>query len=111
MKNTLSLAYAGALALVLSACTTVPPTNVHQPMTAVPPDLRYIGTFAAKVAVATLLESHHGDHTQQVPGEHAIIGLRPAGDLAVPFDLSQAGDVRWSSIPRPRTSCPTCSPG
>ena len=28
-----------------------------------------------------------------------------------PFDLSQAGDVRWSSIPRPRASCPTCSPG
>ena len=49
--------------------------RVHQPMTAVPPDLRYVGTFAAKVAIATLLESLHGDHTQQVPGEHAIIGL------------------------------------
>ena len=85
--------------------------RVHQPMTAVPPDLRYVGTFAAKVAIATLLESLHGDHTQQVPGEHAIIGLRPTGDLAAPFDLSQAGDVRWSSIPRPRASCPTCSPG
>ena len=55
--------------------------------------------------------ARHGDHTQQVPGEHAIIGLRPTGDLAAPFDLSQAGDVRWSSIPRPRASCPTCSPG
>ena len=85
--------------------------RVHQPMTAVSPDLRYVGTFAAKVAIATLLESLHGDHTQQVPGEHAIIGLRPPGDLAAPFDLSQAGDVRWSSIPRPRASCPTCSPG
>lgn len=85
--------------------------HVHQPMTAVPPDLRYVGTFAAKVAVATLLESLHGDHTQQVPGEHALIGLRPAGDLAAPFNLSQAGETRWSSIPKPRTSCPTCSPG
>ena len=47
---------------------------------------------------------------QVVIGEHAIIGLRPAGDLADPFDLSHAGDVRWSSIPRPRASCPTCSP-
>lgn len=85
--------------------------HVHQPMTAVPPDLRYVGTFAAKVAVATLLESLHGDHTQQIPGEHAIIGLRPAGDLAPPFDLRQAGEVRWSPVPEPRTSCPTCSPG
>ncbi|MDF9277738.1 ThiF family adenylyltransferase [Arthrobacter sp. EH-1B-1] len=83
--------------------------NVHQPMTAVPPDLRYVGTFAAKLAVATLLESLHGDHTQQIPGEHAIIGLRPAGDLAAPFDLGQAGDVRWASIPEPSASCATCS--
>lgn len=83
--------------------------RVHQPMTAVPPDLRYVGTLAAKVAVATLLESLHGDHTQRVPGEHAIIGLRPTGDLAEPFDLREVGDVRWSSIPGPRTSCATCS--
>ncbi|EME18527.1 HesA/MoeB/ThiF family protein [Rhodococcus triatomae] len=85
--------------------------RIHQPMTAVPPDLRYVGTFTAKVAVATLLESLHGDHTQRVPGEHAIIGLRPVSDLATPFDLSQAGDVRWLSIPGPRTACPTCSSG
>lgn len=84
--------------------------RIHKPMTAVPPDLRYVGTLAAKVAVATVLESLHGDHTQQVPGEHAIIGLRPTGDLAAPFDVSQAGDIRWSSIPKPRASCPTCSP-
>lgn len=83
--------------------------RVHQPMTAVPPDLRYVGTLAAKVAVATLLESLHGDHTQRVPGEHAIIGLRPTGDLAEPFNLREVGDVRWSSIPGPRTSCATCS--
>lgn len=83
--------------------------RVHQPMTAVPPDLQYIGTLAAKVAVATLLESLHGDHTQRLPGEHAIIGLRPSGDLAAPFGPGQAGDIRWSSIPTPRTSCATCS--
>lgn len=84
--------------------------RTHQPMTAVPPDLKYVGLVAAKVAVATLLESLHGDHRQRIPEEHALIGLRPAGDLAAPFDLAHAGDVRWSSIPSPRGSCPTCSP-
>ncbi|WP_350349065.1 ThiF family adenylyltransferase [Agromyces sp. G08B096] len=83
--------------------------RVHQPMAAVPPDLRQVGTFAAKVAVATLLESLHGDHTQRIPGEHAVIGLRPTGDLAAPFNVGEVGDVRWSSIPGPRPSCATCS--
>ena len=83
--------------------------RVHQPMTAVPPDLRYVGTLAAKTAVATLLESVHGDHTQRLPGEHATLGLRPTGDLAAPFDLREAGEIRWASIPPPRTTCPTCA--
>lgn len=82
--------------------------RVHQPMTAVPPDLRYVGTLAAKTAVATLLESLHGDHTQRLPGEHAILGLRPTGDLASPFDLREAGDITWRTIPAPRPDCPTC---
>ncbi|MGQ3383259.1 HesA/MoeB/ThiF family protein [Glutamicibacter sp. TV12E] len=84
--------------------------HVHRPMTAVPPDLRYIGTLAAKMAVATLLESIHGDHTQQLPGELATVGLRPIGDLSAPFDISRACDIRWSSLPEPRPSCPTCFP-
>lgn len=83
--------------------------HVHQPMTAVPPDLRYVGTMAGKMAVATLLESLHGDHTQRLPGEHAIIGLQPAANLTAPFDIRENGEVRWSSIPRPRVACPTCS--
>jgi hypothetical protein len=83
--------------------------QVHQPMTAVPPDLCYVGTFAAKVAVATLLESLHGDHTQRLPGEHAVLGLRPGGDLKDPFDLDKPGDIRWSPIPPPRENCPTCA--
>lgn len=82
--------------------------RVHQPMTAVPPDLHSVGILAAKTAVATLLESIHGDHTQRLPGEHAVLGLRPLGDLAAPFDLHYAGEVRWASIPAPRASCPTC---
>lgn len=83
--------------------------QVHQPMTAVPPDLQSVGILAAKVSVATLLESLHGDHTQRLPGEHAVIGLRPAGDLAAPFDISAAGEIRWASVPPPRDSCPTCT--
>ena len=84
--------------------------QVHQPMTAVPSDLHYIGILAAKTAVATMLESRYGDHTQRLPGEHAIIGLRPGNDLAAPFDLNYAGAIRWASIPSPRPACPTCSP-
>lgn len=83
--------------------------QVHQPMTATPPDLHLVGTLAAKTAVATLLETHHGDDTQGLPGEHAILGLHPTGDLAAPFDLHQAGDIRWSPLPSPRPHCPTCS--
>ena len=82
--------------------------HVHQPMTAVPPDLHAVGILAAKTAVATLLESFHGDPTQRLPGEHAVIGLRPSGDLAPPFNISRAGEISWASIPAPRASCPTC---
>lgn len=84
--------------------------NTHQPMTAIPPDLHLIGTLAAKVAVATILESRHGDHTQRLPGEHAIIGLHPANSLTAPFDLTHTTDLRWATIPPPRSACPTCNP-
>lgn len=80
---------------------------VHQPMAAVPTDLHIIGALVAKAAVCTLLEAG-GDHTQQLPGEHAVVGLRPTNDLAAPFDLKYAGEVRWSAIPQPRPECPTC---
>ncbi|MFG1770772.1 ThiF family adenylyltransferase [Nocardia salmonicida] len=84
--------------------------HTHQPMTAIPPDLHLIGTLAAKVAVATILESRHGDHTQRLPGEHAIIGLHPANQLTAPFDLTHTTDIRWATIPPPRAKCPTCNP-
>lgn len=84
--------------------------DVHLPMTAVPPDLHLVGTLAAKIAVATLLESMHGIRSQRLPGEYAIVGLQPSGDLAQPFDLSFAGDVRWAGVPAPRPDCPTCNP-
>lgn len=82
--------------------------RVHRPMTATPPDLRLVGTFAAKTAVATLLETHYGDHTQRLPGECAIVGLQPMGDLTPPFDLQRAGEIRWQELPPPRPDCPTC---
>lgn len=82
--------------------------HVHQPMTAVPPDLHAVGILAAKTAVSTLLESFHGDHTQRLPGEHAVVGLHPSGDLPPPFDLSYGGEISWASIPAPRSACPTC---
>lgn len=84
--------------------------STHQPMTAVPSDLRLIGQVAAKVAVATLLESKHGDHTQRLPGEQAVIGLRPAGDLAEPYANERAGEIQWRPIPSPRPDCVTCGP-
>ncbi|MET8800948.1 ThiF family adenylyltransferase [Nocardia sp. NPDC004568] len=84
--------------------------HTHQPMTAIPPDLHLIGTLTAKVAVATILESRHGDHTQRLPGEHAIIGLHPANNLTAPFDLTHTTDIHWATIPPPRSACPTCNP-
>lgn len=83
---------------------------VHQPMTAVPPDLHLLGILAAKVAVATLLESQHGESSQRLPGEHAIVGLQPRGDLVSPFDLTAPAQLTWDSIVPPRPACPTCNP-
>lgn len=83
---------------------------VHRPMTAVGTDLHLVGQFAAKAAVATLLEAQHGDHTQRLPGDHATIGLRPPGDMAAPFDLDRALQVAWGGLPRPRPDCVTCHP-
>lgn len=82
----------------------------HLPMTAVPSDLKYVGVLAAKAAVATLLESRFGDAAQRLPSEHAVIGLRPAGDLSAPFDVNHAADVVWRSVPAPRPECVTCNP-
>ncbi|MFI6675232.1 ThiF family adenylyltransferase [Kribbella sp. NPDC050470] len=82
--------------------------RVHQAMTAVPTDLHHVGNLAAKIAVATVLETLHGDTTQRLPAEHAIVGLRPTGDLTPPFDLHHAGETRWSDLPPPRPNCPTC---
>lgn len=82
----------------------------HLPMSAVPPDLHLVGVLAAKIGVATLLESKFGMPSQRLPDEYALLGLRPGGDLKAPFDLHYAGEVRWMSLPPPRPGCPTCNP-
>jgi hypothetical protein len=79
----------------------------HRPMTAVGGDLALVGEFGAKAAVATLLEAG-GYHDQRLPAEHAVLGLRPVPGLTSPFDLTKAGEVRWSPVGPPRSTCPTC---
>lgn len=79
----------------------------HRPMTAVSGDLQLVGQLAAKTAVATILESN-GYSDQRLPGEHALIGLRPVPGWPPPFNLSRAGDVRWIGASTPLPGCPTC---
>jgi molybdopterin/thiamine biosynthesis adenylyltransferase len=81
----------------------------HRSMTAVAGDLAVVGTFAAKAGVATLLEQA-GHFGQRLPGDVAVIGLRPQPGLPAPFDIEKAGVVRWSKIGPSRPDCVTCSP-
>jgi hypothetical protein len=79
----------------------------HRPMTAVGGDLHLVGQFIAKASVATMLEGA-GHPDQRLPGEHALIALRPLPGWASPFDLARAGEVRWLSAHPPLPGCPTC---
>ena len=80
--------------------------TAHRPMTAVGSDLALVGQYAAKVAVATLLE-YSGHYDQRIELDWAVIGLR--GDLRAPalFRLSP-GEVRWLPHVASRPNCPTC---
>ncbi|TMS51130.1 ThiF family adenylyltransferase, partial [Mycobacterium sp. DBP42] len=49
----------------------------HRPMTAVGADLHLVAAYAAKMAVATLLQAA-GFNDQRLPSDHLIIALRPA---------------------------------
>lgn len=80
----------------------------HRPMTAVGPDLRLMGSLAAKVTIASVLQ-RHGYNEQRLPGEQAIIALRPQPGFQAPFDLRQAGEVRWHPATPPLPGCVTCS--
>lgn len=83
--------------------------TTERPMTAVGGDLWLVGALAAKVAVATLLE-RDGNVDQRLPGDHAVIGLRPASDLAEPFAATGPTDLHWRQGGPPREGCPTCFP-
>jgi hypothetical protein len=79
----------------------------HLPMAAVGGDLGLVGELTAKSLVATLLE-RRGFRDQRLAGDHAIIALRPAPELAAPFDIELAGQVRWHPGAMPRPGCPSC---
>jgi molybdopterin-synthase adenylyltransferase len=79
----------------------------HLPMTAVGGDLGLVGQFAAKVTVATILDSK-GHRDQRLPGDQVVIPLRPRPDLTSPFALDTSLDVRWRALPDPRPDCVTC---
>jgi molybdopterin/thiamine biosynthesis adenylyltransferase len=79
----------------------------HLPMTAVGTDLGVVGELAAKAAVATLLEDR-GYREQRLPGDHAVIGLRPKPGFAAPFDIEHSCELRWREVPPPRPDCLTC---
>jgi hypothetical protein len=66
-----------------------------------------MGQLTAKAAVATLLE-RHGAADQKLPGDHAIIGLRPQTGWAAPFDLTRPETIRWRPGTAPIPGCPTC---
>lgn len=80
----------------------------HRPMTAVGGDLDLVAGLGAKSVVATLLE-RGGHFEHRLPGDHAILGLRPLSRVAPPFDRVLAGEVRWREIGPPREDCPSCA--
>ena len=78
-----------------------------RPMAAVGGDLHQVAAFAAKATVATLLE--RAGHTEQkLPGEHAVIGLRPVRPWTEPFDVTHGCEVRWSGSWPSKVDCVTC---
>jgi len=83
--------------------------STHLPMTALGADLTLVGRFLAKTAVSTILEPA-GMADQRLPGETALIGLRPTGAAPAPYDLTRAGEVRWLAAQPPIAGCPTCDP-
>jgi len=79
----------------------------HLPMTAVGGDLALVGQIAAKAAVATILESK-GHREQRLPGNQAIVSLRPRPGLAAPFDADTALQITWRDLPASRADCVSC---
>jgi molybdopterin/thiamine biosynthesis adenylyltransferase len=81
----------------------------HLPMTAVGGDLDIVGKLAARAAVSTLLEDG-GYLGERLPGDHGVIGLRPALDWEPeePFDVECCLAVTWHPLGTPSPDCPSC---
>ncbi len=79
----------------------------HRPMTAVGGDLDLVGRIAARAAVSTLLDQA-GYRPERLPGDHAVIGLRPPPDLAAPFNVAHTGAITWRELGAPTPDCPSC---
>ena len=82
--------------------------TLHRPMTAVGSDLALMGDLAAKVTIATALETA-GHYAHRLPGEQLTIGLQARRGWLGPFDLGYTGNTRWTAATPPRDGCPTCS--
>ena len=81
--------------------------NPHLPTTGVGPDLWLVAEFAAKLLTATLLEGR-GLADQRVPGDHALIALRPRLGFDPPFDFAGNGHIRWRPATAKSPECPSC---
>jgi len=82
--------------------------NRHLPMTAVGGNLSLMGDLAAYATACTLME-RIGDRGHLLPGDYAVVGLSATSGLASPFDFTEAGQLRWQPLSRPRADCPSCS--
>lgn len=82
--------------------------SAHLPMTAIGTDLEIVARLLAKASIATMLEAE-GFGDQRLPGEAAIVGLRPTGAAPHPYDITRAGEIRWLPADAPIDGCPTCS--
>ncbi|MGC4175341.1 HesA/MoeB/ThiF family protein [Demequina sp.] len=79
----------------------------HNPMTAVGPDLHFVGALAAKVAIADLLAGpNHVD--QFLVSDNVVVSLRPQPGMARPFDSSRVLGASWYPAAKPSSDCPAC---
>ena len=97
MKNSLTLLF---LVLTLAACTTVPPTNVHQPMTARPeprPETRAVpGSIYQAGASRTLFE----DRRARYVGDTMTIAIAEKTSAATDSNTKASRDTSISaSVP------------
>jgi molybdopterin-synthase adenylyltransferase len=81
----------------------------HLAMAAVGGDLDVVGRLAARAVVSTLLEDE-GYLSERLPGDHGVVGLRPAidRDPEEPFDVERTLQVSWHSLGQPLGDCPSC---